>query len=166
MEDEDGQELYPILFKGRTDKVFSITGKEKQALDFFIQTKNIRDSAKKAGMLEKHLKEFLKSPRMKAYIESRVTEIARRNDVTLDSVLDRLHQVAFGKLEVTKAEMDALKVLSHFVGIIKPMQTNVKVGVHVETNPLKEKSDKDLDGMILSRVTATKEVTDETTATH
>ena len=149
MQDED-KTLYPVLFKG-DDGVFSITAKEKDFLDYFIQTKDLSHAAKKAGLTPKAAKEFLRGKRIRPYIASRIKEIASKNDVTLDSLLHRLHQVAFGKLIVTKQEMDALKVLSHYVGIIKPPQTNIGVKVSVTTNPLKEKSDSDLDAMITHR---------------
>ncbi len=140
---------YPIFFQGSH---LVLSKSERELIDYLIETGDLTAASKKAGMEESAAKDFLAGPRVKLYLQHKVSQVARRNDITLDTVLDRLHKVAFGEIKVDRFEMDALKTLAHYLGIIKPHQTNIAVGVKVDNgDPLKELSDEDLEAMVLQR---------------
>lgn len=145
------EQKVPVFFEGGS---FIITEKEKDLLDFIVQTGDIPEAAKRAGMTVEGAKDFLKSERIIKYLEQKVARIARRNDITLDSVLDRLHKIAWGKITVTKFEMDALKVLSKWLNIIKPPQTNIQ-NLTLEVNPMIEKTTAELSQMMKDRAIET-----------
>lgn len=150
-----GKEIQvPVFFEGGS---FIILEREKDLLDFIVQTGDIPEAAKRAGMKVADAKTFLKGDRIIAYLKQKVARIARRNDITLDAVLDRLHKIAFGEIKVTKFEMDALKVLSKFLSIIKPPTTNVTNNntLNIESNPMIEKTTEELKQMMHDRTIET-----------
>ena len=138
---------FPLIQEDGT--VFVVTDKEKDYLDYFVQTGGDDvDARKKAGMTKEAVKEFMDSDRIRHYVKLKVTQAARRGDISLDTVLDRLHQIAFGKLDVGRQEMKALEILASYLQILKPPQTTVNVKLTSE-DPLKLKSDKEIDQMLL-----------------
>ena len=113
---------FPVLYRGKT---LVITAQEKDLIDHFVYTQDLRESARKVVMPAWRAKEFLESDRMKAYVEYRVSMVAARNSITLESILHRLGQIAFGVLKVTRPELEALKMLAEYVKILKPAGTQI-----------------------------------------
>lgn len=137
---------FPIFFEGGA---MVLGSKEKDFLEYFLACGDTNEACEKAGMKIEHAREFMGSERIKKYIASKIEQIGRRNDVTLDSVLDRLHKVAWGDLKITRYEMKALEILASYLGILKP-SVQVAVGLKIE-QPLAAVEDKDLDAMIAQR---------------
>ena len=142
---------YPIFFEGGA-MVLGV--REKEFLEYFLACGDTAEAAEKSGMKIEHAREFMGSARIKGYVASKIEQIGRRNDVTLDSVLDRLHKVAWGDLKITRYEMKALEILASYLGILKPA-VQVAVGVKVE-QPLSSIPDDKLDEMLASRAAVIK----------
>ena len=138
-------EKIPVLLPNGVVEVISTA--EKEALDVFIRTQDAQAAAVAGGMSTRECNLFLKSKRLKSHIGEKVNQIARKNDITLERVLSRLHQVAMGDLEVSKTELKALEILAKYLNIIKPPQT---MNLTYNTTE-KDVSEKDLEQGILDR---------------
>lgn len=133
-----------------------ISSKEKDFLETFLACGDAQEASLKSGLSIERAQEFMASDRIKRYIAAKLEQVGRRNEITLDTVLDRLHKVAWGELKVSRFEMKALEILASYLGILKPA-VQVAVGVKVE-NPLAPVSDEKLDEMLAERASATQRI--------
>ena len=138
----------PILSDGHA---VTVTKQEKDCLDTYLSSGgDINDASKHSGLSLDKANEFIKSPRIAVFVAQRIEEFARKNDLTLEKVLSKLHRIAFEKESANRAEMKALEMLSTWLGVLKPAGINIGVAVH--TNPLEKVPDLELDQMIRSRI--------------
>lgn len=152
--DRGVEKKHPILFR---NEILVVTDREKEFLDALIYTRSIKQAAEKAGLPESAAKEFLHGPRVRDYFEEKIRLVASKNALTLESVLDRIAQVAFGKIKVTKIELEGLRMLSQYLKITSPMQINVGTQV-INENPYKDLPDDKLEAMLASRLNSQKQI--------
>lgn len=137
---------WPIFFEGGA---MVLATKEKEFLEYFLGCGDAEIASEKAGMTFAAAKEFMRSERIKKYVSARVEAAGRRNAITLDSVLDRLHKIAWGEIKVTRYEMKSLEILASYLSILKP-SVQVAVLNKIES-PLAALQDDELDKMIAAR---------------
>jgi hypothetical protein len=138
---------YPVFFEGGA---MVLGSKEKEFLESFITTGDADQACGHSGMTLAQAREFMGSDRIKRYIAHKIEQVGRRNDVTMETVMDRLHRVAWGEIKITRYEMKALEILASYLGILKP-SVQVAVGVKIDS-PLASVTDANLDAMLAERI--------------
>ena len=121
-----------------------MTEKQKKFADYYLQTGNATESAKKAGYSEKTAKETgyenLTKPHIKSYIEERIAKLDKKRIADIEEVMQFYSGVMRGEVK-DRFDLDAALTdrLNAGKEIMKRFQVVEKTKVEIETELQKAK---------------------------
>ena len=110
--------------------IYVVTKKENDFLECYLETMDVRGSAKEAGLGEDEVQELLSSHIIKHHLIARIEDRATKDKLTKDFIVSTMYKAVSSNTELPKSQRDLLKLLSQILGHLRSNQINIMTNVN------------------------------------